>query len=93
MNVIDTAEANIHLRARSADRDLIDQAAALTGANRSQFMLASSIEKAKSVLLDQTTLLADAASFQAILATLDASATAEQEAGMQRLARAGRHSR
>jgi uncharacterized protein (DUF1778 family) len=34
-NPATTSEVNIHLRARSNDRDLIDQAAALVGANRS----------------------------------------------------------
>ena len=32
------AEVNIHLRARAQDKSLIDQAAELVGANRSQFM-------------------------------------------------------
>ena len=35
------AEVNIHLRARMLDRALIDQAAELIGANRSQFMMTS----------------------------------------------------
>ncbi|MGO9673309.1 MAG: DUF1778 domain-containing protein [Methylocella sp.] len=39
-----TAEVNIHLRARARDRNLIDQAAELVGANRSQFMLASALK-------------------------------------------------
>ena len=55
-----TAEMNIHLRARAQDRELIDQAAELVGANRSQFMLASALKEAKNVLLDQSTLFADA---------------------------------
>jgi len=39
------AEVNIHLRARPQDRDLIDCAAGLVGANRSQFMLASALKE------------------------------------------------
>ena len=42
-----TAEVNIHLRARRQDKDIIDQAAGLVGANRSQFMLSSAIKEAK----------------------------------------------
>jgi len=80
-----TAEVNIHLRARAHDRQLIDQAAALTGANRSQFMLASALTAARNVLLDQTTLLVDALAFQAILDRLEAPPTAEQAAGLRRL--------
>jgi CBS-domain-containing membrane protein len=38
-----TAEANTHLRARTQDWDIIDRAAELVGANRSQFMLASAL--------------------------------------------------
>jgi uncharacterized protein (DUF1778 family) len=80
-----TAEVNIHLRARADDRDLIDQAAGLLGANRSQFMLASALKEAKNVLLDQTTVKVDAATFQKVLAWLDAKPTSDESAGMQRL--------
>ncbi len=80
-----TAEVNIHLRARADDRDLIDQAAGLLGANRSQFMLASALKEAKNVLLDQTTVKVDAATFQKVLAWLDAEPTHDEAAGMRRL--------
>jgi uncharacterized protein (DUF1778 family) len=40
------AEVNIHLRARALDRMVIDQAAELTGTNRSQFMMASALQAA-----------------------------------------------
>jgi uncharacterized protein (DUF1778 family) len=80
-----TAEVNIHLRARARDRQLIDQAAALAGANRSQFMLAAALKEAKNVLLDQTTFLVDGRTFQAILDRLEAPPDAEQTAGMHRL--------
>ena len=49
-----SAEVNIHLRARSQDRAIIDQAAELVGASRSQFMLASALKEAKTILLDQS---------------------------------------
>jgi len=80
-----TAEVNIHLRARTQDRDLIDQAAESVGSNRSQFMLASAIKEAKTVLLDQTTIHADAKAFQKIMEWLDSEATPEEAAGMKRL--------
>ncbi|MFN8995528.1 MAG: DUF1778 domain-containing protein [Pseudomonadota bacterium] len=80
-----TAEVNIHLRARAGDRDLIDQAAELIGANRSQFMLASALKEAKNVLLDQTTIRVSAAAFQEILAKLDREPTPDTIAGMRRL--------
>ena len=82
-----TAEVNIHLRARAQDRTLIDQAAELVGANRSQFMLASAIKEAKNVLLDQSTLYADARTFQKVMDWMDGAATTEETEGMKRLLR------
>ncbi|MGO9740448.1 MAG: DUF1778 domain-containing protein [Roseiarcus sp.] len=79
------AETNIHLRAHARDRDLIDQAAELVGANRSQFMLGSAIEKAKSILLDQTTLHLDAEAFQRVMDWMDSEPDPEAGARAQRL--------
>jgi uncharacterized protein (DUF1778 family) len=79
------ADVNIHLRARPQDRDLIDQAAELTGANRSQFMLASSLREARSVLLDQTTIGADRETFQKVLDWLDHETSPAEAEGMRRL--------
>jgi len=79
------ADANIHLRARPQDRKLIDRAAELSGANRSQFMLASALKEAKNVLLDQTTIYADAKTFRQILDWMDKPATAQETAGMKKL--------
>ncbi|MFD2183977.1 DUF1778 domain-containing protein [Rhodoplanes azumiensis] len=79
------AETNIHLRARVRDRELIDQAAELAGTNRSQFMLASALKEAKAVLLEQTTVMADAKAFRNILDWMDAPPSPEQEAGVKRL--------
>lgn len=79
------AEVNIHLRARAQDKSLIDQAAELVGANRSQFMMASALKEAKNVLLDQTTIFADARAFQKVLDWMDAPATPREAAGMKRL--------
>ncbi len=80
-----SAEVNIHIRARSRDRSVIDQAAELLGTNRSQFMLASALKEAKSVLLDQTTIQADQQAFQKVLDWMDAAPTEAEEAGMRRL--------
>ena len=79
------AEVNIHLRARPQDKSLIDRAAALIGANRSHFMMTSALNEAKSVLLDQTSILADAKTFRKILDRLDAPVTAQEKDGFQRL--------
>ena len=80
-----TSEVNIHLRARARDKDLIDRAADLVGANRSQFMLASALKEAKNVLLDQTTIVADAEAFQKIMDWMDAEASPAEAAGLERL--------
>jgi len=79
------AEVNIHLRARTQDRGLIDRAAELVGANRSQFMLASALKEAKNVLLDQTTIHTDAATFQKVMDWMDADPTPAEAAGMKRV--------
>jgi uncharacterized protein (DUF1778 family) len=79
------AEVNIHLRARAQDKVLIDQAAELLGENRSQFMLSSAIERAKNILLDQTTFYVDSKTFQKFLSLLDAPQTPKQIEGIQRL--------
>ena len=85
-----TAEVNIHLRARSRDRNLIDQAAELVGANRSQFMMASALKEAKNILLDQSTLLTDAKAFQKVMDWMDAEPTQAEADGMKRLLGAAR---
>lgn len=82
------AEVNIHLRARTQDKELIDQAAELVGANRSQFMLASALKEAKNILLDQSTIYADAKTFQKIMDWMDAPANRAETSGMKRLLQA-----
>jgi uncharacterized protein (DUF1778 family) len=82
------AEVNIHLRARTQDKTLIDQAADLIGANRSQFMIASALKEAKNILLDQSTIYANTETFQKIMDWMDAPATSTETAGMKRLAQA-----
>lgn len=79
------AEVNIHLRARVQDKDFIDQMAGLVGLNRSQFMMMSALKEAKNILLDQTTIYADAKSFQKVMDWLESAATPEEIQGMERL--------
>jgi uncharacterized protein (DUF1778 family) len=83
-----TAEVNIHLRARARDREIIDQAAELVGANRSQFMMASALKEAKNVLIDQSTIFADAKTFQKVMDWLDAPPNSAEVEGMKRLLQA-----
>ena len=82
------AEVNIHLRARSQDRNIIDQAAELVGSNRSQFMMASALKEAKNILLDQSTLYVDAKNFQKIMDWMDKPASPAVATGMKRLMQA-----
>jgi len=76
------AEVNIHLRARPQDRMLIDQAAGLVGPNRSQFMMASALKEAKNILLDQSTIYADAKTFQKVMDWME---TTTGAVGMKRI--------
>jgi uncharacterized protein (DUF1778 family) len=80
-----TAEVNIHLRARTQDKKLIDQAAGLVGSNRSQFMMASALKEAKNILLDQSTIYADAKTFKKVMDWMDTPATSAEAAGMKRI--------
>lgn len=65
-------DAAINLRALPEQRDLIDQAAALLGKNRSDFMLEVACERAQGVLLDQVFFNLDDAQFRQFNALLDA---------------------
>ena len=82
------AEVNIHLRARAQDRMIIDHAAELVGANRSQFMMASALKEAKNILLDQSTIHTDAKAFQKVMDWMDAAATPAEVDGMKRILQA-----
>jgi uncharacterized protein (DUF1778 family) len=76
-------DAAINLRARPEQRDLIDQAAAKLGKNRSDFMLEAACERARAVLLDQVFFQLDAQRFADFVQLLDA--PAEPNAGLERL--------
>ncbi|MDA8231101.1 MAG: DUF1778 domain-containing protein [Magnetospirillum sp.] len=76
-------DAAINLRARIEQRELIDQAASLTGKTRSDFMLEAACEKAQSVLLDQVFFRLDEQRFQQFCQQLEAPVTANP--GLERL--------
>lgn len=82
------AEVNIHLRARTQDRMLIDRAAELVGADRSQFVLVSAIKEAKDIFLDQSAIYADTKAFQKVMDWMDAPATHAETVGMKRILQA-----
>jgi uncharacterized protein (DUF1778 family) len=66
-----TREANIHVRARTTDRDLIDRAAAQLGKTRSEFVIETMRREAQEILLDQTVFHMDAKTWKAFIAELD----------------------
>ena len=79
------------MRARSQDGNLIDRAAELVGANRSQFMPASAIREAKNVLLDQSTIYANAKAFREMMEWMDGEPSSVEREGMKRILQANVH--
>ena len=70
--MLDTQEGvTISIRAKSGQRDLIDQAAERLGRTRSEFMLQAACRQAEDVLLDQTYFALDAKRFAAFKAMAD----------------------
>ncbi len=65
-------DANINIRAQRRQRDLIDQAAALLGKTRSDFVLETACREAEVVLLEQRVFALDAEAFEQFQALLDA---------------------
>lgn len=65
-------DVHINLRARAAQRELIDRAAQATGRNRSDFMLEAAVEKAEAVLLDRTFFTFSPDAFEQFIALLEA---------------------
>lgn len=63
---------SINIRAKAAQRDLIDQAAERLGRSRSDFMLEAATRRAEDVLLDQAFFRLDADAFAQFQALLDA---------------------
>lgn len=62
---------SINIRAKTRQRDLIDQAAEKLGRSRSDFMLEAACSKAENVLLDQTFFSVGADTFAKFQALLD----------------------
>jgi len=62
----------INIRVTPHDRDLIDRAAAALGKNRSEFMMAASVQAAEDALLDRTLFDLDAERHRAFVEALDA---------------------
>jgi len=64
----------ISIRAKTRQRDLIDQAAERLGRSRSDFMLEVACREAEGILLDQTYFALDAKAFAQFQAMLDSPA-------------------
>lgn len=65
-------DVTINIRARQRQRDLIDEAAAVLGKNRSDFMLETACREAEAVLLDRRVFVLDKATWKRFTALLDA---------------------
>ena len=65
------ADTSIHLRASSEDRELIDEGARSKGMNRSEFMVAASVEAAREELLDRTRIVVNPEAFAEIIDRLE----------------------
>jgi uncharacterized protein (DUF1778 family) len=69
--ITSTRDVTINIRAHRSQRDLIDQAAAVQGKTRSEFMLESAYQQAQTVLLEQCFFPLDDKDFEAFTALLD----------------------
>jgi uncharacterized protein (DUF1778 family) len=67
-----TKSRTIQMRAKETERLLIDRAAEIVGKNRSEFIIESSLNEAKKVLLDQTSFQLNESAWRALLEILDA---------------------
>jgi uncharacterized protein (DUF1778 family) len=65
------ARGSINLRVEARTRQLIDEAAAVLGKTRTEFMIESARREAIDVLLDQRLFTLDSARYDAFLNTLD----------------------
>ena len=65
-------DVTINIRAWQRQRDLIDEAAAVLGKNRSDFMLETACREAESILLDRRMFVLDEATWERFTALLDA---------------------
>ena len=67
----ETLSVSINIRAKTKQRDLIDQAADRLGRSRSDFMLEAACREAEDVLLDQAFFKVDEGTFAKFQALLD----------------------
>jgi uncharacterized protein (DUF1778 family) len=65
-------EVTINLRARAAQKDLIDRAAEAQGKKRTEFMLEAACDRAEQVLLDKTFFALDDDRYRQFEAILEA---------------------
>lgn len=65
------AKGSINLRIETQTRQLIDEAAAILGKTRTEFMIDSARRQAVDVLLDQRLFVLDSARYDAFLRALD----------------------
>lgn len=72
-------DVTINIRARKAQRELIDQAATVQGKTRSEFMLESAYQQAQAVLLEQCFFGLDEDQFNAFTALLDSPPTSHDK--------------
>ena len=70
-DLVADAKGSINLRMEGRTRALIDEAAALLGKTRTEFMVESARASAIDVLLDQRLFLLDDERYQAFIAALD----------------------
>lgn len=67
-------DANINIRAQQRQRELIDQAAEVTGKTRTDFILEAACQKAEDILLDRRMFALPSDKWEEFLAALDAPA-------------------
>jgi uncharacterized protein (DUF1778 family) len=77
-------DASINLRVKPEQRDLIDQAAAALGRNRSDFIMSVACERAQAVLIDRVFFTVNAERMEKFMSLLDTS-TDESVRGMEKL--------
>jgi len=71
-NATSLRETNINLRAKVAEKEMIDRAAELLGQSRSGFILEASLRRAQTVLADQTRFVLSEAEWDKFVASLEA---------------------
>ncbi len=76
-------DTKIQIRAKPADRLLIDSAAEIQGKNRTEFMMESSLNQAQKDLLEQTIFRLKPAAWDKLMEILDA--PAERNPKLERL--------